>query len=174
MTDKFYDISARRIDGTEESLDTFAGSALLVVNVASECGKTPQYAGLEKLYHAYRDRGFAVLGFPCNQFGAQEPGSETEILDFCRSVYGVDFPMFAKIDVKGPGQHPLYRLMTAARPDRTVAEGSEPKPGQEVRWNFEKFLSGRDGTVVDRFDPDIEPEDSVLTKAIEAALDKPA
>jgi glutathione peroxidase len=174
MTQTPYDISARRIDGSDEKLDVYSGSVLLVVNVASECGKTPQYEGLETLYHTYSDRRFAVLGFPCNQFGGQEPGSESEILEFCKTVYGVDFPMFAKIDVKGPGQHPLYHLLTEAQPERTMPDGAEPKPGQDIRWNFEKFLIGRDGTVIGRYDPDVLPESAILTTAIEDALARPA
>lgn len=174
MNTPLYEIAARRIDGSDEKLEDYAGSVLLIVNVASKCGKTPQYEGLEKLYKDYRDRGFAVLGFPCNQFMEQEPGTEAEIQNFCRSVYGVDFPMFAKLDVKGPDQHPLYHLLTDAQPTRIVPPGNEPKPGTDVRWNFEKFVVGRDGSVAVRFDPDVEPEDEILVQAIEHELAKPA
>ena len=120
---------------------------LLIVNVASQCGKTPQYEGLEALYKAKHDKGFAVLGFPCNQFGGQEPGTEAEIEEFCRTVYGVDFPMFAKLDVKGPEQHPLYKALTEAQPKRSLSPAvASPKPVEgDVRWNFEKFLVSRDG-----------------------------
>ena len=170
MTAPLLAIPVRRIDGTETSLARQAGEVLLVVNVASQCGKTPQYEGLETLYETYRDKGFAVLGFPSNQFGEQEPGTNAEIREFCRSVYGVRFPMFAKIDVKGPDQHPLYKALTAARPERTAPAGEAPKPGIDVRWNFEKFLIGRDGTVAARFDPDVTPGDPLLIGAIEAAL----
>ena len=113
-----------------------------------------------------------MLGFPCNQFGAQEPGTNAEIADFCRSVYGVQFPVFAKIDVKGDGQHPLYKALTEAQPERRMPAGAAAKPGTDVRWNFEKFLVARDGSVVARFDPDVTPEDTMLTGAIEAELAK--
>lgn len=173
MTAPIHEITARRIDGSEATLADYAGSALLVVNVASKCGKTKQYDGLEKLYATYKDKGFAVLGFPCNQFGSQEPGSEEQILEFCRSTYGVDFPMFAKIAVKGRNQHPLYKLLVEAQPDRVVPPGKDAKPGTAIRWNFEKFLVARDGKVVARFDPDVKPEDEILTEAIETELAKP-
>jgi glutathione peroxidase len=174
MTAPLYDIAARRIDGAETKLADYAGDVLLVVNVASKCGKTPQYDGLEKLYADYKDRGFDVLGFPCNQFGGQEPGTEAEILDFCRSTYGVDFPMFAKVAVKGRNKHPLYKLLTEAQPERVVPPGKDPKPGVDIRWNFEKFLVSRDGTVVARFDPDVKPGDEILTRAVETELGKTA
>ncbi|MEP0320673.1 glutathione peroxidase [Bauldia litoralis] len=174
MNAPLYDIPVKRIDGKETTLAEHAGEVLLIVNVASKCGKTPQYAGLEKLHADYGKRGLAVLGFPCNQFGGQEPGTEAEILDFCRTIYGVDFPMFAKLDVKGPDQHPLYHLLTEAQPTRIVPPGKEHKPGSEVRWNFEKFVVGRDGSVAARFDPDVTPEDDILIQAIEHELAKPA
>lgn len=164
------DIPLTRIDGSKTSLGTMAGQVLLIVNVASKCGLTPQYEELEKLYEEKRDRGFAVLGFPSNQFGGQEPGSEAEIQEFCTSIYGVRFPMFAKLDVKGPDQHPLYKALTEARPERVPAPGREPKPGSDVSWNFEKFLVGRDGTVIERFAPQFAPDDPVIVQAIEAAL----
>ena len=170
MATPLYDIPLHRIDGTEASLGERAGSVLLIVNVASKCGKTPQYEGLEALYESKRGKGFAVLGFPSNQFGGQEPGTNEDIQEFCRTVYGVKFPMFAKLDVKGPDQHPLYKALTEAQPERVTVPGKDPKPGPDVRWNFEKFLIGRDGRVVARFDPDVTPEDPVLVKAVDAAL----
>ncbi|MCB1499436.1 MAG: glutathione peroxidase [Bauldia sp.] len=175
MASPIYDIPVRRIDGTDTSLGELAGKVLLIVNVASQCGKTPQYEGLEALYGERKDEGFAVLGFPCNQFGGQEPGTEAEIEAFCRSVYGVDFPMFAKLDVKGPDQHPLYKALVAAQPKRTLEpDAANPKPAEgDVRWNFEKFLVSRDGQVVGRYDPDVKPESAVLTAAIETALKAP-
>lgn len=174
MTSPLYDVPVRRIDGAETTLGDYAGSVLLIVNVASQCGKTPQYAGLEKLYETRRGRGFAVLGFPSNQFGGQEPGTNEEIVDFCRTVYGVGFPMFSKIDVKGPEQHPLYGLLTAAQPKRKLSSTAKPAkadpPGPEVRWNFEKFLIDRNGAVVARFDPDVVPDDQLLVSAVDKAL----
>ena len=170
-----YDITVRRIDGAETSLRDFAGSVLLIVNVASQCGLTPQYDGLERLYSAYRRRGFAVLGFPSNEFSSQEPGTNDEIQEFCRSVYGVDFPMFAKIELRGSGQIPLYRMLTDAQPRRQL--GDHPKSHavklaaeKDVRWNFEKFLVGRTGEVRARFDPDVVPEDPLIVSAIEKEL----
>ena len=170
-----YDIVARRIDGAETPFSEFAGSVLLIVNVASQCGLTPQYDGLERLYSAYRKRGFAVLGFPSNEFSGQEPGTNEEIHDFCRSVYGVDFPMFAKVEVRGSGRVPLYRLLTEAQPHRQL--GDRPKShavklagDPEVRWNFEKFLVGRTGEITARFDPDVVPEDPLIVSAIEKEL----
>jgi glutathione peroxidase len=175
MANPLYEIPLNRIDGTKAKLGDYAGSVLLVVNVASQCGKTPQYEGLEQMYEKYRDKGFAVLGFPSNQFDGQEPGTNEEIAEFCRTVYGVGFPMFAKLDVKGPGQHSLYKTLTSAQRERTVspamlAAGKQAKPGPDVRWNFEKFLVGRDGNVVGRFDPDVIPADETLVKAVEKAL----
>jgi glutathione peroxidase len=158
MTASLLDISVSRIDGTPASLADFRGQVLLVVNVASKCGLTPQYAGLEKLYARYRDRGFAVLGFPANEFGAQEPGSNSEIATFCQTRFGVQFPMFEKIVVKGAGIHPLYAELTKAA------------PSGDIQWNFEKFLIGRDGTVMARFAPTVTPDDPALIAAIERAL----
>ena len=146
-----YDFTARRLDGTERSLEEFRGQVLLVVNVASRCGFTPQYTGLEALYRKYRDRGFAVLGFPCNQFGAQEPGSETEIGAFCSTTYDVTFPLFAKVDVNGSDAHPLWQHLKNARPGVLGTEG--------IKWNFTKFLVDRQGQVVERFAPKDRPED---------------
>ncbi len=155
-----HDISARRLDGSEQSLGDFRGQVLLIVNVASRCGFTPQYTGLEALYRKYRDRGFAVLGFPCNQFGAQEPGSEAEIGAFCSSTYDVTFPLFAKIDVNGDQAHPLYQHLKSAQPGILGTEA--------IKWNFTKFLVDRNGRVVSRHAPKDKPEE--LESAIEALL----
>lgn len=172
-----YDFSAQTIDGDDQKLDAWRGKTMLIVNVASKCGLTPQYEGLEALYRLYRDRGLAVLGFPSNDFDDQEPGSHDEIAEFCRSVYGVDFPMFAKLSVRGPEQSALYRLLTSARPRRTL--GPNPRPNAvthrdeaDVRWNFEKFLVSRAGDVVDRFDPDVIPLSPQIVSAVEAELAK--
>jgi glutathione peroxidase len=160
------EIPLTRIDGSGGSLGDYAGNVLLVVNVASKCGLTPQYEGLESLYRTYRDRGFVVLGFPSNDFQGQEPGSEADISEFCRSVYGVEFPMFAKIKVAGPAKHPLYKALLESQPEVLSEEGA----GNEIRWNFEKFLIGRSGTVIRRFAPDTKPEDKTVVDAIEVAL----
>ncbi|MBN8994717.1 MAG: glutathione peroxidase [Rhizobiales bacterium] len=175
MTAPLYDIPVRRIDGSETTLGQFRGKVLLVVNVASKCGLTPQYDGLEKLFTTYHGRGFEVLGFPCNQFMGQEPGTEKEIEEFCRLTYGVNFPMFAKIDVNGDARHPLYRELIAEEPSRIQSEISRQKGhdrnfSPDIRWNFEKFLVGRDGRVVARFDPAVVPEDPAIVGAIEKAL----
>jgi glutathione peroxidase len=155
-----YDFSARCIDGSEQPLSAYAGQVLLIVNVASQCGFTPQYAGLEALWRKYRDRGFAVLGFPCNQFGAQEPGSEAEIAHFCRTRYDVTFPLFAKIEVNGEQTHPLYRHLKSAVPGVLGTEA--------IKWNFTKFLVDRQGRVVSRHAPTTAPAD--LEREIEALL----
>jgi glutathione peroxidase len=152
------DITLKTIAGADDSLAAHAGKVLLVVNVASKCGLTPQYDGLEQLYRTYGERGFEVLGFPANDFGAQEPGTNDEIADFCRTNFSVDFPMFAKISVKEPDQHPLY------------AELVKTTPAGPISWNFEKFLIGRDGEVIARFGPRTAPDDAALVAAIEAAL----
>jgi glutathione peroxidase len=146
-----HDIAARRIDGAERDLSEFKGKVLLIVNVASRCGFTPQYTGLEALYRSYRQRGFEVLGFPCNQFGSQEPGSEAEIGSFCSTNYDVTFPMFAKVDVNGAGAHPLYRFLKSERPGVLGTEA--------IKWNFTKFLVNRQGDVVKRYAPNEKPED---------------
>ena len=155
-----HDFSAQRLDGMQQDLAAYSGQVLLVVNVASECGFTPQYSGLQKLQEAYAGQGFQVLGFPCNQFGGQEPGGPEEIASFCSSRFGVDFPLFAKIEVNGGDAHPLYRFLKKAAPG---ALGT-----QAIKWNFTKFLIGRDGAVLGRFSPTTRPED--LTGAIEQAL----
>lgn len=177
MTTPIADIPVARIDGSSATLAEHAGKVMLVVNVASKCGLTPQYDGLEALYRTYRERGLVVLGFPANDFGAQEPGSNGEILDFCRSTFGVDFPMYGKITVKGPAKHPLYAALTAAKPAAEFKEGSGllkrlagAGTSSEVSWNFEKFLVDRKGNVVRRFAPDTKPDDPVIVTSIESAL----
>lgn len=147
-----YDFSARLLDGREISLGSFRGRVLLIVNTASQCGFTPQYAGLESLYRTYKDRGFAVLGFPSNQFGRQEPGTAEEIGAFCSKNYGVSFPMFEKIDVNGPGAHPFYRLLKKQQPGMLGLVGLS-----RIQWNFTKFLAGRNGKVIARYGPSTEP-----------------
>jgi glutathione peroxidase len=156
------DLAINTLDGEPSSLGDYAGKVLLVVNVASKCGLTPQYEGLERLQERYADRGFSVLGFPCNQFGAQEPGSPEEIQEFCSTTYGVSFPLFEKIDVNGEGRHPIYEELTAT----ADAEGQ----AGDIQWNFEKFVIGPDGRVVARFRPMVDPEDSTVVGTIEAAL----
>jgi glutathione peroxidase len=145
-----FDIEVTTIDGQRQRLDIFRGRVLLVVNVASRCGFTPQYAGLEDLYRRYRERGFEVLGFPCDQFGNQEPGDEAEIQSFCKRTYDVSFPMFAKIDVNGPGAHPLYRFLKHARRGLLGTK--------RIKWNFTKFLIDREGNVVRRYGSVVKPE----------------
>jgi glutathione peroxidase len=158
------DIPVNTLSGQPSSLanTSLAGKTLLVVNVASKCGLTPQYAGLEALHERFAGRGFSVVGFPCNQFGGQEPGSPDEIADFCSATYGVTFPMFEKIDVNGDGRHPIYSELTA-----TADAGGE---SGDVQWNFEKFLVGPDGTVLGRFRPRTTPDAPELVAAIEASL----
>jgi len=158
-----HEFSAERLDGGRQDLSEFRGQVLLIVNVASQCGFTPQYAGLEDLQQAYADRGFRVLGFPCNQFGSQEPGSAEEIAAFCSTRFDVSFPMFAKVEVNGKATHPLYAFLKAAAPG---ALGT-----QAIKWNFTKFLVGRDGRVIDRFAPATRPQE--LRGSIEAALQAP-
>lgn len=157
-----HDFTAATIDGSAKPLKDYAGTVLLVVNVASQCGLTPQYAGLQQLYDTYRARGFAVLGFPCNQFGAQEPGSEGQIKTFCETRFGVTFPMFAKIEVNGAGRHPLYAFLTG---EPTAPDG----PG-DIHWNFAKFLVGKDGRVLARFSPTEAPDSAAIVAAVEQAL----
>jgi glutathione peroxidase len=157
-----YDFPVNTLAGQPGSLGDLAGRTVLVVNVASRCGLTPQYAGLERLHEQYAGRGFAVAGFPCNQFGGQEPGTAEEIGTFCATSYGVTFPMFEKIEVNGPGRHPIYAELTQT-PDGSGEAG-------DIRWNFEKFLVGPDGTVLARFRPQVTPEDPGLVAAIEASL----
>lgn len=156
-----YEHPINTLDGAPASLSDREGQALLLVNVASKCGLTPQYTGLEELQRTYGDRGFSVLGFPCNQFGGQEPGSAEEIATFCSTTYGVSFPMFEKIDVNGPARHPIYEELTAV----ADADGHDG----DIRWNFEKFLVDADGGVT-RFSPMVAPDDPALVAAIEHAL----
>ena len=154
------EIPVNRIDGAPATLGDFAGKVLLVVNVASECGLTPQYAGLQALYEKYKDRGLVVLGFPANEFGAQEPGTNQQIAQFCSTRFNVTFPMFEKIVVKGPGKHALYAMLTATSPDG------------EIGWNFEKFVIGKDGNVAARFAPQVTPADPNVVQTIEEELAK--
>ena len=157
-----YTTSIARLDGTPNALAAAEGKVTLVVNVASKCGLTPQYEGLEALQKKYADRGFTVVGVPCNQFMGQEPGSPEEIATFCSSTYGVSFPLTEKVDVNGENRHPLYAQLTPI----ADAEGADG----DIRWNFEKFLVGRDGNVIARFSPRVVPDDTTLVTAIESAL----
>ncbi len=182
MTQMLATIPLKTIKGGDSSLGHYAGKVLLVVNVASKCGLTPQYEGLEALYGKYRDQGFAVLGFPANDFAGQEPGTDEEISSFCTTNFGVDFPMFSKIAVTGENKHPLYAALTQAQPDKQGEAdsfreklrgfGMTPTEDPEVLWNFEKFLIARDGSVAARFAPGTTPDDAALTSAIEAELAK--
>lgn len=175
-------IELSRIDGSADKLANHSGNVLLVVNVASKCGLTPQYEGLEAMYKQYKDQGFEVLGFPANDFGAQEPGTHEEIAEFCSANYGVSFPLFAKADVTGDGKQPLYAELTRAQPakegpadefrERLKGHGMTPTEDPEVLWNFEKFVIGKNGDVVARFAPGTEPSDPALVGTIEAELAK--
>jgi glutathione peroxidase len=158
--ESLYEIAVKDIDGKETTLSPYKGRVLLIVNVASECGYTPQYKGLEAVYKKYSAKGLTVLGFPCNQFGGQEPGTNAEIKNFCSTTFHVTFPLFDKIDVNGAKRHPLYTAL--------AGKGS-PFPGN-IGWNFNKFLVGRDGKIVQRFDSDAEPESAEVIKAIDTAL----
>jgi glutathione peroxidase len=158
MSGSIYDFTLDTIDGTPRSLADFRGKVLLLVNVASECGYTPQYEGLQKLHTTYEARGFSVVGFPSNDFGGQEPGSNKDIKTFCTTKFHVTFPMFAKIPVKGPEKHPLYAMLV------------QTPPAGEVKWNFNKFLVGKDGKVIARFDSDVTPDSPELKAAIDKAL----
>jgi glutathione peroxidase len=157
-----YDYDVKSLDGGDADLHEHEGQVALVVNVASKCGLTPQYEGLERLQQTYADRGFTVLGFPCNQFGAQEPGSPEEIATFCSTTYGVSFPMYEKIDVNGDDRHPLYQELVEV-PDKEGHTG-------DIRWNFEKFLVAPGGKIVARFSPMVDPEAPEVVEAIEANL----
>ncbi len=179
-----FDVPLSRISGEPSTLQEFHGKVLLIVNVASKCGLTGQYEGLEKLYKTYKDRGFAVLGFPANDFAGQEPGSNQEIAKFCTSTYGASFPMFEKITATGPQKHELYEFLTDAQPVAQINDpgfraeldgflsktGAKTNPLPDLLWNFEKFLVDRQGRVVARFAPDMLPEDPRVVRAIEAAL----
>jgi glutathione peroxidase len=162
MSATIYDFTAKTIDGAQKSLGDYRGKALLIVNVASQCGLTPQYDGLEQLHETYSPRGLAVLGFPANEFGAQEPGSNEQIKEFCTTRYQVKFDLFAKVKVKGPGIDPLFLYLTSK-------ETNAPFSG-DIKWNFNKFLIGRDGRVLARFEPQIEPTSPQVKQAIEKAL----
>ena len=181
MSATLYDISVNRLDGSPGSLAEFKGQVLLIVNVASKCGLTPQYTGLESLFEQYRDKGLQVLGFPCNDFAGQEPGSADEIQSFCTLNYSVQFPMFDKVNINSEPRHALYAELIAAKPEAQPSDNSQlretlakhqllPKQPTDVMWNFEKFLVGRDGQVLARFAPDVTPDAPALRAAIEAAL----
>jgi len=183
MSKKIYEIPVTRIDGTETTLAEYEGKALWLVNVASKCGLTPQYAGIESLYKEYKYQGFEVLGFPANNFLAQEPGTSEEILDFCKSNYDVTFPLFQKISVKGDDQHPLYGFLTAEKREADISNGDEfetklagfgqvREDPKDLLWNFEKFLIGKDGTIAARIAPDVTAEDPRVVSAVQAELAK--
>lgn len=183
MQDSILTTVVKDIDGEVTTLEKFAGNVLLIVNVASKCGLTPQYEQLENIQKAWVDRGFMVLGFPCNQFLEQEPGSDEEIKTYCTTTWGVTFPMFSKIEVNGEGRHPLYQKLIAAAPTavapeesgfyaRMVSKGRAPLYPDDILWNFEKFLVGRDGKVIQRFSPDMTPEDLIVMESIKLALAK--
>jgi glutathione peroxidase len=159
MSDSIFEFSARANDGKDISLKAFEGKVLVVVNTASKCGFTPQYKGLEELYRKYKDRGLVIIGFPCDQFAHQEPGSDAEIASFCQVNFGVTFPLMSKIEVNGKGTHPIYSFLKEKAPNGL---------GKAIKWNFTKFLVGRDGKAVTRFAPTVEPAE--LEKDIEAAL----
>jgi glutathione peroxidase len=175
-----YDIPVNRITGEATSLAGYRGKALLIVNTASKCGLTPQYDALEKLYAHRKSDGLEILAFPANDFGAQEPGSNEEIAAFCKGSFGVTFPMFQKIEVTGPGTHPLYQLLIAERPEATakepgafrqkLAKYAPPNPAPGILWNFEKFVVDRHGNIVERFSPETAPDDPLVLAAIETAL----
>ncbi|HTH53397.1 MAG TPA: hypothetical protein VL495_05570 [Edaphobacter sp.] len=187
MMANLYDIPVQRITGESASLSDYRGKVMLVVNVASQCGLTPQYEGLENLYNRFKDSGLVVCGFPANDFGAQEPGVDEEIASFCRTNYSVDFPMFSKIAVTGDSTHPLYQTLIAAQPEassdtrssfrerlngflRDKHNGATTNPEPGILWNFEKFLIDRNGNVIGRFSPEVTPEDPRIVSAVESAL----
>ena len=177
----FTDIPLTRNDGGTETLGDYAGKVLLVVNVASKCGLTPQYEALQSLYRTRKDGGLEVLAFPANDFKGQEPGTDAEIAEFCQTTYDVTFPLFAKVTVTGPDRHPLYDALIAAQPDaigdgpmrdRLKAHGVEAEEGGGILWNFEKFLVGRHGKVLARFAPDVAPDDPRVLEAVDQALEQ--
>lgn len=181
MAASVYNIPVKTIDGAETTLNQYQGKVLLIVNVASKCGLTPQYEGLEQLYKNKKAEGLEILGFPANNFLAQEPGSDEEIQQFCSLNYQVDFPLFSKISVAGEDKHPLYKTLTAAIPDRTgegpwkkdlIDYGLTPNEPPEVLWNFEKFLVNKQGEIVARFAPDIKADDARIVDAVNAELAK--
>ncbi len=176
-----YDLPLHLIDGKVTTLAAYKGKVLLIVNVASKCGLTPQYEGLEAIFEKYQDKGLVVLAFPANNFGAQEPGTHAEIQEFCRTNYNIKFPLFEKISVKGVDQHPLYKMLTELKPKAFSANGvafEEKLKGHgiirdnpiDILWNFEKFLISKTGEIVERFSPDTEPNSPELTKVIEGLL----
>lgn len=180
---EIYEIPVQRINGSGATLADYQGKVMLIVNVASKCGLTPQYEALEALYRQYKAQGLEVLGFPANNFLGQEPGTNEEIQEFCQLKYNIEFPMFAKISVLAEDQHPLYRYLTTAKPEaqgngddtlrNKLAEmGHAPKQPNDISWNFEKFLVDREGKVVARFAPNVTPTDAIVTQAIEAELKK--
>ena len=160
VAENIYGVAAKDIDGKLVSMESYKGKVLLIVNVASKCGHTPQYAGLEELQRKYKDQGFTVLGVPCNQFGGQEPGTNDEIKQFCSSKYDVSFPILDKADVNGTGRHPLYKVLA----------GKDSPYAGDIKWNFTKFLVGRDGKVLQRFEPAVKPDAPELVQAVEKAL----
>lgn len=181
MTQSIYNFSVNKIDGTPASLKDYQGKALLIVNVASKCGLTPQYEGLEKIYEQYKSKGFEVLGFPANEFLGQEPGTNDEIASFCTMNFGVKFPLFEKIVVKGDGQHPLYSYLTENKTQTTMkpngslidklnSKGLLTGKANDIKWNFEKFLINKKGQIVERFSPELDPQDPIIVKAIEKEL----
>lgn len=182
MANEIYEIPVKTIDGTETNLGEYKDKVLLVVNVASKCGLTPQYEGLQKLYDEYHGKGFEVLGFPANNFMGQEPGTEDEIKDFCDTNFNVKFPLFSKISVKGDDQHQLYHYLTETKPETDVNDGvmeeklagygSKRATPNEVLWNFEKFLVGKNGEIAARFAPDVTAEDERLVNRVEEELNK--
>lgn len=183
MSASIYEIPVKKITGEDASLGEYKGKVILVVNVASKCGLTPQYEALEKVYEQFKGQGLVIAGFPANDFKSQEPGTEAEIQNFCTMNYGVKFPMFSKISVVGPEKHPLYKALISAQPtavsvnevswaDKLKGYGIQPNPAPEVLWNFEKFLISRTGEVVKRFAPDTAPDAPELIAAIKAELAK--
>src|SRR5918997_3104181 len=157
-----YDFTLKNAKGQDVKLSDYRGKVVMLVNVASKCGYTPQYEGLQKIYERYKDQGFTILGFPANNFGAQEPGTDEEIQQFCRSNYGVTFPVFSKISVKGDDKHPLYKYLTEKE--------TNPQFAGEIKWNFNKFLVSKDGKIIACFESADKPEDAKVTQAIESAL----
>ncbi len=182
MANELYEIPMQKIDGTETKLSEYKDKVLLIVNVASKCGLTTQYEGLQKFYRDYKDKGLEVLGFPANNFMGQEPGTNDEIKDFCLTNFNVEFPLFSKISVKGDDQHKLYKHLTETKPETDVNDGGleenlkgyghNRSTANEVLWNFEKFLIGKDGKIVARFAPDVTTEDSRVIEKVEAELAK--
>jgi glutathione peroxidase len=181
MSQNVYDFSVNKINGSKTSLNDYKGKVMLIVNVASKCGLTPQYEGLESLYKEYQNQGLEILGFPANEFLAQEPGTNSEIQEFCRMNFGVEFPMFEKIVVKGEGQHPLYNYLTTTKPEATMkpdgtlierlsSKGLISGKPNDIKWNFEKFLVNKNGEVVGRFSPELDPNDPIIVNAVKKEL----